>query len=140
MMRKLLAVALISLAVACSGGQTESLTIDNAEYRPPLVDGATGVAYFSITSTIADRITGVSSPQARAVEIHESTSAGGMAGMDRLESVDLPAGKTVTFGPGGRHLMVIAPQSLPMAATFPIQIALESGRVETISFAGATAP
>ena len=94
----------------------------------------------ALTSLAVDRITGVSSPQAKAVEIHESTSSGDMAGMDRLDGVDLPAGKTVTFGPGGLHLMVIAPEIASANATFPIQIALESGRVETISFAGAPSP
>jgi len=139
MMRTLMTIALTSLAVAC-GGQTESLTVADASYRPPLVEGGVGVAYFSITSNTADRITGVSSPQAKAVEIHESTSSGGMARMNRLDGVDLPAGKTVTFGPGGLHLMVIAPEIAAANATFPIQITLESGRVETISFSGAPSP
>ena len=139
MMRTVIAMALTALAVACSGGQIESLTIDDAQYRAPLVDGGTGVAYFLITSNTADRITGVSSPLAKTVEIHESTSTGGMAGMERRDAVELPAGKTVTFGPGGLHLMVIEPQRVAAPATFPIQITLESGRVETISFAGAPA-
>jgi hypothetical protein len=139
MMRTVIAIALTSLAIAC-GGHTDSLSVENASYRPPLVEGGVGVAYFSITSNTADRITGVSSPQAKAVEIHESTSSGGMAGMARLDGVDLPAGKTVTFGPGGLHLMVIAPEIATANATFPIQIALESGRVESISFAGAPSP
>lgn len=139
MMRTVIAIALTSLAIAC-GGHTDSLSVENASYRPPLVEGGVGVAYFSITSNTVDRITGVSSPQAKAVEIHESTSSGGMAGMARLDGVDLPAGKTVTFGPGGLHLMVIAPEIATANATFPIQIALESGRVETISFAGAPSP
>jgi len=137
-MRHLLAATLMLLA-ACSGGQTVSLTVDDAHYRPPLVDGGTGVAYFAITSNIADRIVAVSSPRARAVEIHESTSDQGMAVMELRPGVDLPAGKTVKFEPGGLHLMVIAPQPLTAGATFPIQIELESGRVQTIAFAGAPA-
>ena len=135
MRKPLLALTLFALA-AC--GQTVSLTVNDAQYRPPLVDGATGVAYFSITSNIADRIVGVSSPQANAVEIHESMAGGGMAGMEQVESVDLPAGKPVTFGPGGLHLMVIGPQPSQANATFPIQIQLESGRSETISFVSAS--
>lgn len=134
-MRLWIASALLALMAACSG-ETESVTIANAQYRPPLVDGGTGVAYFSITSKIADRITAVSSPRAKAVEIHESTAAGGMAGMQRRESVALAIGKTVEFAPGGYHLMVIQPEPLGANATFPIQITLESGRVETVPFAG----
>ncbi len=135
-MKYLIASALFALA-ACSGGQTVSLTIDDATYRAPLVDGGTGVAYFSITSNIADRIVDVSSPDAKAVEIHESASTGGMAAMHRIESVELPAGKPVAFGPGGLHLMVISPTPQPANATFRIQIKLESGRSQTISFDGA---
>jgi copper(I)-binding protein len=129
-------IALAGLGLAACGGAAE-LKIDDARYRAPLVDGGTGVAYFSITSPAADRIVGVSSPQAQAVEIHESTSAGGMAGMHEVANVDLPAGETVTFGPGGLHLMVISPQPTASGATFPIQIDLESGRSETISFSAA---
>lgn len=127
MMRNALS-ALVLVALAACGGKTESLTIADASCRAPLVDGGTGAAYFSITSNIADRITGASSAAAEAVEIHESMAAGGMAAMHRVESVELPAGQTVVFGPGGLHLMLISPAATPSSATFPIHIALESGR------------
>lgn len=133
MMRKTFA-ALVMLTLAACGGQTVSLTVDNAEYRPPLVDGRMGVAYFSITSNIDDQIVGISSPEAQAIEMHESVLVNGMASMEQRESVDLPAGKTVRFEPGGLHLMVIGPKPVAANATFPIQIELGSGRVETISF------
>lgn len=131
-------LAALSCLILAACGQTVSLTVDNAEYRAPLVEGRTGVAYFSITSNIDDRIVSVSSPQAKAVEIHESMAEGGMAGMEKVESVPLPAGKPVTFGPGGLHLMVIGPDPSQANATFPIQIQLESGRSETISFVSAS--
>lgn len=134
-MKHLAASLLIALLLPACGGQTVSLTVDNATYRAPLVEGGTGVAYFSITSSIADRIVEVTSPDAAAIEIHASSEAGGMASMHQLESVELPAGKPVTFGPGGLHLMVHAPTSQHANATFRIQMTLESGRVETISFA-----
>lgn len=139
-MTKLLAALTLALALAgCSGGQTVGLTVEDALYRAPLAAGAPGVAYFSITSNVADRIVAVSSPAAKAVEIHESaTGEGGMAGMKMTPSVALPAGKTVKFAPGGLHLMVIEPHPLAANATFPIQITLESGRTETISFGDAT--
>jgi hypothetical protein len=130
---KRLVLSLLFTLAACTGGQTVSLTVDDATYRPPLVDGGTGVAYFSITSNIADRIVNVSSPDAAAIEIHESGDAGGMASMHRVESVELPAGKTVKFGPGGLHLMVISPAPQHANAIFRIQIELESGRTQDIS-------
>lgn len=125
------------LLVACEG-QPAGITIANAVYRAPLVDGAPGVAYFSITSPTNDRIVGISSPESQSVEIHESTEHDGVSAMEKRETIALPAGKTVTFGPGGLHVMVIAPIPKRPSATFPIQITLESGRVETISIAGET--
>ena len=64
----------------------------------------------------------------------DTVVTGGVASMHKVQSVDLPAGKTVTFGPGGLHLMVISPTPQHANATFRIQIELESGRAETISF------
>jgi len=140
-MRKLL-LSLMTLAsaltLAACGGQTVSLTVDDAAYRAPLVDGGVGVAYFSITSSTADRIVGVSSPEAASIEIHASReSADGRATMQKLDTVELPAGQRVAFEPGGLHLMVFSPRHLQANATFPIQITLESGREETISFRSA---
>lgn len=132
-MRRLAASALL-FALASCGSAMDSLIIADAAYRAPLTDGGTGVAYFSITSNIADKIVNVSSPDAQAVEIHQAENTGGVASMHKVQSVDLPAGKAVTFGPGGLHLMVISPTPQHANATFRIQIELESGRAETISF------
>lgn len=133
---KMITGALALLLTAC-GGATPSLTVTGASYRAPLTDKGVGVAYFSITSKVADRIIETSSPQATRVEMHNSVTKDGLASMERLDSIELPAGETVTFGPGGLHLMVFSPQTIAPDATFPIQIQLESGRSETVSFAQA---
>ena len=130
---KHLFAALIFLLSSCGQGDA-SLTVANAEYRAPLGASGVGVAYFSVTSARADRIVAVSSPQAASVEMHGSVNAGGQASMKRLETVLLPAGETVTFGPKGMHLMVFEPKPQAAGATFPIQITLKSGRMETILF------
>jgi copper(I)-binding protein len=87
-----------------------------------------------VRSETADRIIGVSSPEAASIEMHGSVSNGVQTVMKRMESVDLPAGQTVTFGPKGMHLMVFGPKPLAEGATFPIQIELQSGRSETVAF------
>ncbi len=127
----------LALMLAACGGTTTSLAVTNPTYRAPLTDAGAGVAYFSINSSVADRIIEISSPQAARVEMHNSVTKDGLASMERLDSIELPAGKTVTFGPGGLHLMVFSPQAISSDATFPIQIELESGRSETIAFAQA---
>ena len=136
-----MAIAGLALLLAACGGTTTSLTVDDATYRAPLTDKGAGVAYFSITSSVEDKIIGLSSPTADRVEMHNSVrSTEGLASMVRPDSVDLPAGKTVTFAPGGLHVMVFGPQPIAEGATFPIQIELESGRNETISFAQTLVP
>lgn len=133
-------VAGLALLLSACGGANLSLKVDDATYRAPLTDGGVGVAYFSITSSTADRITGVSSPKAERIEMHNTVTKDGLASMERADFVELPAGQTVTFEARGRHLMVFSPQPVAPGATFPIQIELESGRNETISFSQALVP
>jgi copper(I)-binding protein len=53
------------------------------------------------------QIRGVMTDYALKVEMHESMKGkGGMTSMQPLSSVDVPAGQTVAFAPGGRHLMI----------------------------------
>lgn len=54
-----------------------------------------------------DKLIGASSPIAQAVELHDHIKDGGVMRMRRIESIAIPAGKTVTFKPGGLHLMLI---------------------------------
>ena len=129
-MKPLLA-ALALVLVGCGQG---GLRIEDAQYRAPLGVSGIGVAYFSLISPSDDAIVGVSSPQADRIEMHASTNEGAQMTMKRQEKVALPANQTVTFGPGGLHLMIFAPKPLPEGATFPIQIDLESGRSETFQF------
>jgi len=110
-MRGLVALVFALLAACGQGG--DGLTVDDAIYRAPLTDGGLGVAYFSIASK------------------------DGLATMEKIDSVELPAGQTVAFAPRGLHLMVFSPQPLDAGATFSIQIAFQSGRIETFPFAEA---
>lgn len=127
-------IAAIALGLSACGQGAAPLTIADAQYRPPLGASGIGAAYFSVTSPVADRIVGLSSPQADRVEAHASVVEGTQVSMKHLATVELPAGKPVVFGPNGMHLMVYAPKGIAEGATFPIQIELESGRSETIWF------
>lgn len=124
---------LAPLPLAGSCGEREAWQVDDATYRAPLTTGGVGVAYFSIMSAKADRIISISSTLADRVELHATIVKDGMATMQKLDSVELPAGQTVEFKPGGMHVMVFTPQPIAADATFPIQIGLQSGRTETLS-------
>jgi copper(I)-binding protein len=67
----------------------------------------------------------VSSPVAKAAEIHTMTMDGGVMRMRAIDSLPLPAGKTVELKPGGYHLMLLdlvqplkAGETVPVVLTF----------------------
>jgi hypothetical protein len=71
--------------------------------------GGVSAAYFTITapSGSADTLVSATSPAAGMVMLHESaTDDSGMTAMDEMTRVDVPAGGSVAFAPGGRHLML----------------------------------
>lgn len=55
-----------------------------------------------------DRLMAVSFDGARAVELHSSSTQGGVASMAQLEDgLELPPGTIVEMAPGGAHIMLI---------------------------------
>ena len=111
------------------------LAVKDAQYRPPLGVSDIGVAYVELTSASDDAVVGVSSPQAKAVEIHATVTEGARTSMKRVDSLPLPAGKPVAFASGGLHLMVISPQPIKAGdATFPIEFQLQSGATKIVPF------
>ena len=131
---KSLAAILIALGLASCGQDDPGVVIEKAEFRPPLGSTGIGVGYFTIRSDKDDRIVSVSSPSADSIEIHASVTHGDNVSMQRLNGVDLPAGKTVKFESGGMHLMVFSPRAGGRALTFPITIELQSGATPTTGF------
>jgi hypothetical protein len=57
--------------------------------------------------TAADALLTASTPLAAKVEIHETTTSGGMTGMHPVDRLEIPAGGTVRLEPGGVHLMLM---------------------------------
>jgi periplasmic copper chaperone A len=122
------ALAAIALSLGLLACESEGgVTVEQAEFRPPLGASGIGAAYFTIHSDRDDRIVSVSSPLADSVEIHATVTSGNSVSMQRLDSVDLPAGKTIAFETGGMHLMVFSPHATDPGAAFPITIELQSG-------------
>ena len=81
--------------------------ISGAWARP----GAAGqgrAAYLEITgSATADALVSASSPDAAAMELHETTTdSTGMTGMHPIPSLAVPAGAAVALKPGSYHLMI----------------------------------
>ena len=103
------------LVAACDDGgrarqSSESpLEFDNAWIRAPVAGRTVTAAYCDVTNrgdTPIDIIGFATDHAGLRVEIHESTEDGGMMRMRRLARVTIPAKATVSFAPGGKHLML----------------------------------
>jgi copper(I)-binding protein len=75
--------------------------------RLPAVPGRPAAGYFDYR-VAGDRgaLLSVSSPQAARVEMHETMDMGGMTEMRPLSRIPVRDGETLSFTPGGRHLML----------------------------------
>jgi copper(I)-binding protein len=105
----------------------------------------TGAAYLTVTDNgQPDRLVGASTPAATTAEFHETINDNGVMEMRPVASIALDPGKSVTFKPGGYHVMLMglkgplkAGDSFPLTLTFqhaqPITVTV---KVEAIGAAG----
>lgn len=109
-MRRLLVPVLSAACLwACApAAETPAgIAVENAWVRAPAVTGRPAAGYLTVVAGKAgDTLLGVSSPSAERVEMHESMATGGMMTMTPLKSVAVAANASVSFAPGGKHLML----------------------------------
>ena len=106
----------MSMTVAGCDTGPQALTVERAVVRLSPNPAAPSVAYFTLKGgPVDDRLIDVLSPVAVRAELHESmtmnnpsTSSGqGMATMKPIEGgVPVPAGSTIKFEQGGKHVML----------------------------------
>nr|WP_246386882.1 copper chaperone PCu(A)C [Litorivivens lipolytica] len=97
----------------------------------------TTAAFFTVTNPSDEvwSLTRVHSPAAGSVEIHEHINRGGTMQMRQLMALDIPAGESVVFAPGGLHLMLIGlTKPLREGDEVSLQFESEKGAVVEIVF------
>ncbi|HKK02499.1 MAG TPA: copper chaperone PCu(A)C [Gammaproteobacteria bacterium] len=74
-------------------------------------------------------IIGAGSPFFGSVEMHGTITVDGMSRMREHERLEVPAGETLSFEPGGLHLMLMqAREAIPASGEIPFTLLLEDGR------------
>ena len=106
-----------ALAMPAFANEPISISIENAWVRavPPV--STTTAAYFTATnnSDVAMHITGVSTAIAGATEMHDmSPNEDGTRSMRRIKTLVLAPNESVTFAPGGMHLMLFRLSHVPV--------------------------
>ncbi len=95
-----------SLIVA-SCGQGDILYADNAVVNLSPVEGNPSAGYMDLHGGRVDvALVDVVSDDVLRMEMHETVEENGMASMNMLKSIPVPAGETVKLEPGGKHLMI----------------------------------
>lgn len=108
-MKRLAMTILSSLPLIAGACNMNSIKIDHSYVRATPPGQQTTAAYMVIDNQCdkAMEITGVNSPAAAKVELHDVTLEAGVAKMHEIESVNLPAKEVTKFAPGAKHLMLI---------------------------------
>lgn len=106
--------------------ETDRVMVHDAWARASAGNATTGAAYVTLMGGEApDQLVGASTPAAANAEVHESFTDNGVMKMRAAPLVPIPPGKTVTFAPGGYHVMLTGlkrplagGQSFPLTLTF----------------------
>ena len=126
-------VASVLLVVAVCAARAE-VVVRDAWIRGTVPGQSATGAFMQLASPDDLSLVAVATPAAKVAEIHSMALENGVMRMRAMDSLPLPAGKTVELRPGGYHLMLlelVAPlkegDSVPVVLTF----ADKSGRKTT---------
>ena len=102
------AAAASMLLLGCGGRPADgAVRVKDVWVRLPAGTKQPGAAYFRMEAgSEGTRLTGVSSPLVRSIELHESRTEKGRSGMRRQKEVEFPSRGELVFEPGGRHAML----------------------------------
>jgi copper(I)-binding protein len=108
-MRRLTLAVLLALLVTACAEVKAPLTASNVIVTQAMPGTTMSAGYFVLTnnSEQAISITHVTSPEFASVEMHETVIKDEVARMISLGTLTVPAGETVTFERGGKHLMLM---------------------------------
>jgi copper(I)-binding protein len=125
----------MGLVIGLGPAPLPALAFRDVWMRPARSVGGTTAAYLRIENGGVAPLTivRVTSPVAKAVEVHRMRHEGDVMRMEMVERLTIPARQAVTLAPGGLHLMVIGvTQPLQAGTRVALRFTLDGGaEVET---------
>ncbi|HEY2928002.1 copper chaperone PCu(A)C [Piscinibacter sp.] len=122
-------LASLTLGLASLGAQAHdyklgNIRIDHPYARATAAGQPTGGAYLKLDNQGSDdRLLAASAAVSRSVEMHSMTMDGDVMRMRQVQSIELPAGKTVELKPGGLHIMLVGLKApLKAGDHFPMKL------------------
>lgn len=126
-------LATTALALSCSAALAQALKVEQPWARPTVQGQAAGGGFLRIVGgASADRLVGARADVAGRVELHTMTMDGDVMRMRQVDTIDVPAGRTVRLEPGGLHLMFMNLKTpLKTGTRFPLTLRFEkAGEVQ----------
>ena len=120
-----LLLAALLLASPAFASPTLSVSTPWIRYLLPSIPAAAYMTIHNDADTPAT-LTAASSPACGILMLHQSQDTSGMAMMMSVPSIKIPAHGSVTFAPGGYHLMCMSP-SMKLGAKIPITLTFQDG-------------
>jgi periplasmic copper chaperone A len=106
-------------------------------YMQTTIPSVPAAGYFTLKNNgDVDRVlVEASSPACESIMMHKSESVGGVEKMRMVDSIPVPAHQSVTFAPGGFHLMCMSPaESMKPGISVPATLTFEGGISLTSDF------
>jgi copper(I)-binding protein len=131
--RSIALLAVLAAAPAWAG----QVTVSNAWFRS-LPGSLPAGGYFTLHNAGASalQLTGAESSACGMLMLHRSTSMNGMSKMEDVTSVPVPAGGSISFAPGGYHLMCMDPAAaMKPGGHVPVTLDFADGSKIAVAFA-----
>lgn len=125
---KKLCVVFAATCVA-SAAFAQAVVVTESWARATVQGQKTSGAFMKLTSKDGAKLVGVSSPVAGVAEIHEMKMSNDVMKMSAVPALEIPAGKTVEFKPGGYHVMLMDLKApLSDKTNVPITLVFENAK------------
>lgn len=122
-------IGVAALLAACSDSATQiasrevsdlpPLTVSEIRLTEPMTGMRMGAGYLTLTNNSEQdiKITRVGGIGLETVDMHESILNDGISRMEKLPQIVVPAGQSILFEPGAKHLMLRYPETIPRQVT-----------------------
>src|SRR6266542_838324 len=121
-----LALALIIGARAHGQSSAQNtIVVEHPWARATPTGAKTGAAYMKLVNNggSGDRLVGATTPVADKVQFHSVSEDNDVSRMREMRTVEVAPGQSVTFSPGGMHIMAVGlKQPLKEGQTFPLSL------------------
>lgn len=122
--------AFLALALSAPAASAESVEIADAFVPLPPPGAHAHAAYFTLTNGTDDALVLLAAEAEgyAMAHLHETLEQDGIARMAMLAQVEVPPGGTLSFEPGGMHVMLMGPdQDLSAGETVTVHLVTASG-------------